>query len=63
MRNLHKLESITPYTNNLDQSTIVRGVVTHTRTQIAATHAHESRRDHEKCHKEVTTQQCVQILI
>jgi hypothetical protein len=53
-RNLHKLESLTPYTNDLDQNTRVRGVATHRRAQIAAIHAHESRREHKEQHNEVT---------
>jgi hypothetical protein len=58
------LESLTPYTQDLDQSTRVRGeVATHTRVQITETHVHESGREHKRKRSRVTTRKYAQISI
>jgi hypothetical protein len=44
VRNLRKLESLTPYTNDLNQNTRVRGVATQ-RAQVQQHHAHKQRRE------------------
>ena len=61
MRNLHKLELLTPYTNDLNQNQSKEGVETHTRKQSQQQHAHKSRKEHKKQNGRVTTQEHAQI--
>jgi hypothetical protein len=62
-RNLHKLESLTPYTNDLNQNRSKEGVDTHTRTQSQQQHAHKSRRECNNQNNGVITQEYAQISI
>jgi hypothetical protein len=61
--NLHKLESLTPYTNDLNQNRSKEGVETHTRTQSQQQHAHKSRRERTNQNGRVTAQERAQISI
>jgi predicted DNA-binding WGR domain protein len=56
VRNLHKLESLTPYTNDLNQNWGKEGVETHTRTQSQQEHAHKSRRERKNQSSRLTAQ-------
>jgi hypothetical protein len=55
VRNLHKLESLTPYTNDLNQNRSKEGVETHTRTQSQQQHAHRSKRERKNQNSGVTS--------
>jgi hypothetical protein len=63
VRNLHELDSLTPYTNVYNQNRVRMGVETHTRTQSLQQHAHKSRREHKNQNSGVTTQEHTQISI
>jgi hypothetical protein len=63
VRNLHKLESLTPYTNVYNQNGVRMGVETHTRTQSQQQHAHKSRRERGNQNDRVTAQERAQISI
>jgi hypothetical protein len=62
MRNLHKLESLTPYTNDLKQNQSKEGVETHMRTQSQQQHTHKSRKERKSQNVKVIAQEHAQTL-
>jgi hypothetical protein len=57
VRNLHKLKSLTHYTNVYNQNRVRMGVETHARTQSQQQHAHKSRRERENQNNRVIAQE------
>jgi hypothetical protein len=57
------LESLTPYTNDLNQNRSKKGVETHTRTQSWQQHGHKSRIERKSQNSRVTAQERAKISI
>jgi hypothetical protein len=63
VRNLHSLESLTPYANDLKWTQEQGGLETHIRTRVASTTHTQVKKEHTKQHSGVTAQRSAQISI